>query len=221
MVAVRQAVGVIEVGARAAELGGALVHQGDEGVERAGYVDGYYVARLVGRAEHGAVHEVAQGHLLAGLNVGGAARVVHALYGLHTGRDCVVERGLTALYGLHGQQHRHDLGQRGGVALLVGIELIEHTSRVSFGYYSRGRTELRCLDRLGGQGSGGEGGEHKRRNQCQGKYLYFFHIHLRTDVVSYLCTLRARARKAYTIIHSTAKKSNTLTITERKGEKSP
>ena len=185
VVLVVEAVGIREVRVLAADGGGALVHLRDEALNRAGDMDGDDVADLVGGAEHSAVQKVAEAHRLALLHLLRGAVGAHALERLGPRRDGVAEGGLAALYGLDGQQHGHLLRDGGGITPLRAAQLIEDAAAAGLGDNGGPAQELRRGRFVRGVGQGGrEGGQDERGQQYYRYELNFFHIHLRSVVVS-------------------------------------
>ena len=213
MVGIRQSVRVCKVGICTPYLFGPAVHVLDEGVEGAGYVHGYYVAGLIGGGEHRTVEQVVQAHGLAYLYVGSASVLNHALDSFVAGGDAVIKRNLASVNGLNSQQDGHDLGQRGRVALLVGVQGVKLAACILIYDDGGGALQLRRCQglRLVGQGAGRQARQDKRQYQHKWEYLYFFHINLRANVVSCICvrSLRHKIHLYQTIIQLPRRKSKT------------
>ena len=160
---------------RAAQLRRALVHAVNESGNAAGDIGGEDVARLVCRVDDRAVDKIAVGHHLAGLDVGVAGVLRHAVPCVRPGGDDVVHAALPALHRLYGEKPGHYLRQARGRALLVGVLLIEHLVGVHVRQIHRLRAELRVVN-----------GVSRRRERAQRKAYYknqrenfnFFHFAL-------------------------------------------
>ena len=121
VIVVRHAVRVHEVRALAAELGGAVVHALDKGVDAAGEMRADHVAGLVRRGDHRAVEILLKGHRLARLDARRAGFLVQTLARVGAGGHLVRELYLAAVERLEREEHGHDLRQTRGVGLLVGV----------------------------------------------------------------------------------------------------
>ena len=125
LVVVGKAVRVLKMGDLASELRGALVHLVHEAVDAAADQRGDHVAGVAGGLDHRAVEQVAEGHLLPGLDLGAAALFIQTGAAVRPGGNHLVQAVLSPVDRLHRQQHRHDLGQTGGRhdgILVLGID---------------------------------------------------------------------------------------------------
>ena len=127
MLGVVETVGIGKVGSLAAQLTGALVHQRYKVGNRAGHGLGQNIGGLVGGDDQQAVEQLLYREYLAGLNAGGAAVIVDTGDSHVGGGDGLGEGQITPVYGLQGQQGRHDLGDAGRIGLFLFIMTIEHT----------------------------------------------------------------------------------------------
>ena len=121
MIVVRQAVGIDEVRAGAAELLRARVHALHERRDAAADVLRDDVARLVGRGDHGAVEKVLERHGLTDLDVGIARALDHVGIAVGIGGDGVIQLNVAALDRLDREQERHDLRQARGIGFGVDV----------------------------------------------------------------------------------------------------
>ena len=150
---VGQAVGVGKMRVHAAKLRRALVHVLHKGRNAAVNTGGNDVAGLIRACEHRTVQQVDIPHLLAGLDVGGAAGLVHARAAVGLRGDKLV-RGVAAVFKrLHREQHGHDFRQARGGCLLVHILGIEYASGVKVGDHGALRADIRIVycERAGSQ----------------------------------------------------------------------
>ena len=147
-----QATRVGKVRARAAELGGPIVHHLHERVDVAGDGAREDIGGVVAAGEHETVEQLLDGEHLARLKagdgaIGGYVGEVALLDGDLLGEVRVLER----------YERRHDLGGGGGVARLVRVELVENGPRGGLDKERGGRLDGRVGERRGG--GGGEHGE--------------------------------------------------------------
>ena len=154
MVLVGHAVGIHEVGAGAAQLGGTVVHPLHEGVDAAGHGAGDHVAGLVGGGDHGAVEVVLQGHDLAGLDARGAGLLIQTVHAVISGGDLVLEIQLAPIHGLQRQQDGHDLCETGRIGPLIGALGVVDVAGVQVHQQRLPGGELGHI--LHGQGHGGQ-----------------------------------------------------------------
>ena len=130
VVGVVQTVGVGKVGARHAQLLGSLVHAIHKGGDVPADGHGQDVGRLVGRGDQQAVEQVLHRDDLPGLEVGGGGVIGDVSQGGRVHSDFGGQVQLTPAHGLQSEQGGHDLGDAGGVALLVGVLVVEDLVRV-------------------------------------------------------------------------------------------
>ena len=179
MLAVVQAVGVHKVGAGHAQLLGPLVHPLDKGRDVPTDGHGQDIGRLVGGGQHQAVEQVVDGDLFPGLQVrrGGIGGQVLQGGGVHRHYGRQVQ--LPAPHSLQGEQGRHDLGDAGGVALPIGVLLVEDLVGVQVDEQAGGGFEGDRLDALivNGAGKGGHEAREQRQDHAKrkGANQRFFH----------------------------------------------
>ena len=171
MLRIVQAAGVDEVGvftAQALRLGVHLVHKS---VHRAGDHLRQDVAGLVGRLDHDAVQQLLHRQLFPDFDASGAGIGSEQVDGGLGGGDGLVQGDVAPVHGLEHQQHRHALGDAGGVKLLVGVLVQQDLPRVAvhqqggFGGHRRigkGRRVLLCGGGRHGQQTGQK--EHDQKN---------------------------------------------------------
>ena len=152
-----QAGGVGKVGVLAAQLLGALVHVGHEGVHRAVQRFAQDVARLVGGDDQHTVEQLLHRQRFALHDVGGAAVLGQALQSGGGGGDVLVHPQVAPVDGLKNQQSGHDLGGAGDVQLRVDVLLIEDGVRPDVHQQGGLGPDGRVFQTVGGDG--GEGGQ--------------------------------------------------------------
>ena len=184
MVGVVQAVGVDKVGARHAQLLGPLVHA----LHKGGGVpaDGHSqdVGCLVGRGNQQAVEQVLHRDDLPGLEVGGGGVIGDVSQGGCVHSDFGGQIQLTPAHGLQGEQGGHDLGDAGGVALLIGVLVVEDLVRVQvdeqggLGIHCDGRHAL-IVDGAcqGGEQPGEQRQGQKKRKRTNQRFFHRKHPH--------------------------------------------
>ena len=160
------AVGIDEVGVFAAQGLGPGVHLSHKGGHGTGDGLGQDLAGLVGGDHHHAVQQVLHRHDLAGLDARGAAVTGESLQGGGGGGDGLVHVQLSLVNGLQGQKAGHDLGQAGGVELLMLVFGVDDGAGVGV-HQQRGLAlDVRLLQG-GGPGGGpqgyGQDGQQKNR----------------------------------------------------------
>ena len=119
----REAGGVDEGGVVHAQLRRPLVHPGHEGVGTAGQVLGQGHGAVVGRDHAHRLEHILHRELFILLQPDLTAP--HGA-GVGAGGDQVVVGQSAGVDGLHGQEDGHDLGDAGGLQLLVLVDGVEH-----------------------------------------------------------------------------------------------
>ena len=165
MAGLGQAGGVGKVGVLAAQLLGALVHVGHEGVHRAVQRLTQDIARLVGGDDQHTVEQLLHRQRFALHDVGGAAVLRQALQSGGGGGDVLVHPQVAPVDGLKNQQRGHDLGGAGDVQLLVDVLLIEDGVRPDVHQQGGLGPDGRVFQTVGGDsGEGGQqNGQQKKR----------------------------------------------------------
>ena len=159
-----QAGGVGEVGVLAAQLLGALVHVGHEGIHRAVQRLAQHVARLVGGDDQHTVQQLLHRQGLALHDVGGAAVLRQALQGGGGGGDALIHPQVAPVEGLEDQQGGHDLGGAGDVQLVVDVLFIEDGIGADVHQQGGLGPDGRVFQPVGGDGEGGQqNGQQKNR----------------------------------------------------------
>ena len=123
MVLVGVAVGVGEVGVRAADLHRAAVHQLHKAVHRAGNQHGHRIRAVVARGQHEAQQQIAEAHGLARVHGNQGAVAGDACRRLGNG-DLLLQRDSA----LNAQQQRHDLRGAGRVHAVALVLAEEHVA---------------------------------------------------------------------------------------------
>ena len=157
MLGVVEAVGVGKMGVFTAQLLGLGVHGVHKGAHGAGDTLRQDIAGLVGGDHHHAVQQVPDRHGLAYLNVGGAAVGGQALQRGGGGGQFLVHGELSLVDGLQSQQSGHDLGQTGGIQLLMLVFRVDNAAGIGVHQQGGFALDVRLLNGSGGLVRGGEG----------------------------------------------------------------
>ena len=173
MVVVVQAMGIVEMGAGAAQLPGPLVHQLDKGGYVAAHGLGQDVGRLVGGGEEKTVHQVLHRDDLPRLQVGGGAVGGEVELGGAAHRDHLILGQLAPVDGLRHQQGGHHLCDAGRVGLLPGSLLVEDLTVIGVHQNGMAGGDVGDVGRQGGEG--GQQGEGQHKGDQQGRKTIFFH----------------------------------------------
>ena len=126
MVHALQTVGVGEMGVRAPQLRGPLVHPLHEGVDGPGHPLRQDVGGLVGGDHDDAVEQLLHRQLLPHLDAGVAAVGGQVGDGRLRGGEDRIQGQLSPVHRLQHQQGGHDLGGAGGVEALMDVPGVEH-----------------------------------------------------------------------------------------------
>ena len=184
---VMKAGGVGKVGVSAAQGLGLGIHHIHKGGDSACHLLAQDIASLVGGDHQHAVEHLLHRHGLTLLNTGGAAVIAEAGKGSGCGGDLLIQRQLALIHGLQHQQRRHDLGQGGGVELIIFVFGIEDLSCVpvhqkgGLGIYFHSRDAVLpifCRSAGNSQKAAKKGQQQKNR-----KKSLAFHIHLPHSVL--------------------------------------
>ena len=141
--------GIGKVCVLAAKLCRALIHARNERLDRAADVLAENVARLVCRDDEHAVEQLLDRHRFAGDDVSGAAVTCKTIERRLRCGDGVVEREPALVDGLEYEQRGHDLRERSGVVLLVGVFFVKDLARVRFDEKTRARVQIKGFVSVG------------------------------------------------------------------------
>ena len=179
VLAVMKAGGVDEVGVLTAQSLGLGVHGVHKGVHIAADGLGQNDAGLVGGDHQHAVQKLLHRHDLAHLDAGGAAVAVQLRDGIRSG-ELLIQGELAAVHRLQHQKCRHDLGEAGGIELLVLVFGVNDIAGVGVHQQCRLGLDVRVSGKRGLFGGDGkcqqidqQGHEEKNREKT-----LCFHIQL-------------------------------------------
>ena len=171
-----KAIGAGKMSAGAAQLLGFLVHQVIKVIQGAiPYIIGQNHRRLVGGGEHHRIEEFPGGEGVPPIQATQRDAAVLGVFLAHHHFQIGLEGDFGAIQVVDVFQHhdgRHDLGQRSGIHLRIGVFFIDHVAGV----------QVDQIDRLGLDveqglilGIGGDGGKEQADDQKQGEKTKFFH----------------------------------------------
>ena len=137
------------MGAHAADVRSLLVHVLDEGLDGAGDPYGQHVGRFTGGGDEEAVEQLLDGELFAGLDVRSGGVRLNPLPQGKTGGELLIQGQLAAVHSVQHQQSGHDLGDAGGIDLLVRVLLVEHRVGVQVHQQCRLSLDLHAAQNIG------------------------------------------------------------------------
>ena len=149
MILIRHPAGVGEVGANAADVRRFLIHVLDKGFNGAGDPHGQHVGRLTGGGNEQAVEQLLDGELFAGLDVRSGGVRLDPLPQGRAGGELLIQGQLAAVHSVQHQQSGHDLGDAGGIDLLVRVLLVEHRVGVQVHQQCRLSLDLHAAQNIG------------------------------------------------------------------------
>ena len=176
--------GIYEVGVLTAQDRCLSVHLLHEGADRAGDRLRQDGACLVGGDDEKTLQKLAYRQYLSSLDVGGGAVVWESFESGLAGGDALIHAEFPLVHRPEHQQRRHDLGEAGGVELLVLILAVDDLTGIlihqqrGLGFDIQGGQRL--LLRRSGQGAEGQ---KQHRAEKSGKKASESHIHLSRSVV--------------------------------------
>ena len=182
VLAVMQAGGVDEVGVLTPQSRSLFIHGAHEGVHAAADLLRQNVARLVGGDDQHTLQQLFHRQHLPGPDAGGAAIRRQPLQGALRNSDWLVHGQLPAVHCLQRQQSGHDLGEAGGIELLVLVLSIDHAAGV--GVHQQGSLGLDGgVRHLCGGGRTCQQGDRQDQQQKNREKAVCFHIKLLPSVV--------------------------------------